>query len=134
MITAPVAIRKVLAADPSVAALVGDRIAPPPVVQASTMPAVTYQRISTVEPVDLDGMPGLCRIRLQVDCWAPTQDAAEELAEAVKAKLRGFSGTVEGRSIKGVFVDGENDAPYEPDVKLHRVSADYLVVFKGETV
>lgn len=77
----------VLAADSPVAALVATRIYPmlmPPLV---TMPAVSYQRVSTVPQNGLSGHHAIDHVRVQIDCWADDYDGVKALAAAVRTAM-----------------------------------------------
>jgi hypothetical protein len=51
--------------------------------QGVTLPALTYQRISTPPEYSHDGLSKLIHPRYQLDCWAETQLEAEALAASV---------------------------------------------------
>jgi hypothetical protein len=81
-------------------------------------PAITYQRIST-EPVNsIVGSSGLDRVRMQIDCWAGTFQAAVEIAEAVRTLMAaaGFQGLLDNQS-----------SEFEEETRLYRVSSDFFV-------
>jgi hypothetical protein len=120
------AIRDQLVSDLVVAALVVDRVSPAPLPEGSEMPAVTYQRISRLTPITHDGLRGPSRARVQVDSWAEVYTETKVLAKAVEDALLRMRGLVAGHHVQGVFFDSDQDL-YEPDVKLHRVRADYFV-------
>lgn len=123
------AIRTLLLADATVAGLVADRIYPLVLPQKPTLPAVTYQRIST--PIQYaQGGPSLATPRLQIDCWAGDYDSAKALAAAVAAVLSGYKGTTGGLKVLGVFSGGRDSESFEADARptsLYRNSSDYMV-------
>lgn len=130
------AVRSLLTADATVAALVSDRVysgVPP---QRPTVPYVTLLKVSKTSGVTLDGRAvGPNAIRMQVDCWAEGLDAVRELAAAVngddeqksRGPLHAFAGTVDGMRLNHVRLSVERATEYESDTKLYRVSADYIV-------
>jgi len=69
-------------------ALIGTRFAPGQLTDDETIPAVTYQVISTPER---DDVPEMYEPRVQFDCWASTYLAAKGVAEQVKAAFNGWS-------------------------------------------
>jgi hypothetical protein len=85
-----------LEADATVTALVGSgalaRIFPVRIPQGVALPAVAYQRISTIPNPTLDSAGNLADARLQYTCVASSVDAAHELADVVAAALNQYSG------------------------------------------
>jgi len=80
-------IYSVLAADSAVAALVGTRIHPILLPQNVIMPAISYQRITTVPQNGLQGHHSIDQVRVQVDSWASTYAGAKSLAAAVRVAM-----------------------------------------------
>jgi hypothetical protein len=77
------------------AALVGARVYPAPLPQRPTLPAVTYQRIST-EPIQTrdSAQANFERPRFQFDVWTDSQASRV----AVAAQLRGALATIQQAS------------------------------------
>lgn len=75
--------------DSAVAELVGSRIYALVRPQGDELPAVVWQRISTVPVVALSGDSGLDAVRLQIAVYATTLLEAREVASAVRAALVG---------------------------------------------
>lgn len=77
-----------LTTEAGLAGLVGSRVYPVQLVQGATLPAVTYQRIST-RPVTHRGStaPTFSRPRFQFDCWAGSYDEALALRGALRAAM-----------------------------------------------
>lgn len=139
------AVRAVLLADPTVAALVGDRVYPMHLPQTCVLPAIVYQRISTVGSIDLGGDTGLSRIRLQVTHWAEGFDAARALAratvgdpESVEAgALTGYSGDTGAGELQLVRLENladVEDADWKPGTRINGVRTDIFVSVKGASV
>lgn len=106
----------------SVTAYVGERVHP--VVRSSTtLPALTYLR-ATASPQNsiLGFTSGLTIIRLQVDVWATTFDAARLIAIAVRDRMNTAAAT-----FKSWMID-ETDL-YEDDTKIYRVLMEFSVHF-----
>jgi hypothetical protein len=98
-----------LQSDAGVSALVETRIYPLVVPQDATLPALAYQRISGPRDHAHDGPTGLARARVQLTYVASTYAAAKELAEAARAALDGFSGTMGTVSVDSCSLDNEVD-------------------------
>jgi hypothetical protein len=86
-----------LAAYAGLTALVSARIYPLRLAQSPTLPAVTYQRISTVPVQALSASASvMIRTRLQVTSWATTYAGVQLVAAQVRACLDGFAGMLGG--------------------------------------
>jgi hypothetical protein len=114
-----------LTGDAGVAALVVARIYPNVVPQDIAMPAVAYQRISTVRDMAHDGPTGVAHARFQFTISASTYSSARNVANAIRVALDGFSGLmggVGGVTVEAVFVendfDGYNQAGGEQVVRM----------------
>ena len=86
------------------------------------LPAITYQRISTLSHNSLQEWARIDHVRMQVDCWASTYAEAKLLAEQVRFAMQ-------AAGFKGVLANDRDD--FEPDTETYRVSADYMVWQKG---
>jgi hypothetical protein len=71
------------------------------------MPAVTYQRISTVPFRSHDGPSGLVRARFEIVAWADTNVAAKGLADVIRVGLDCIGWTTGGDVVQVAWVDGE---------------------------
>lgn len=126
------AICTVLEQTAAIAALVADRITEMPLPQASTLPALTYQVITPpVGDVPARGPSAddLVWVRMQIDCWGETSASVAALGKAVRDRLDGYAGMVDGIRVDGVFLvpGGGSGREYEPETKLRRVRMDFRV-------
>jgi hypothetical protein len=129
------AIRTLLLADATVAGLVATRVYSGVMPQRATFPLVTLQKIDKLSDLTMDGVRGRNRVRLQVDCWADSHDGLRALADAVngddsqstRGPLHGFAGAVGDERFKLIRLLVERSTEYEPDTKLYRVGADYML-------
>jgi len=132
-----VGLRAYLLDDAAIAAIVGSRVHPLVLPQGDTGPSIVYSRISAVGDHHMSAASGLVQTRLQLDCWAASLDNAAALADLVKQRLDGFSGTMlwgedspaEAIVVQGIFFDGERE-DFDNAAKLHRVSRDYLIWYE----
>lgn len=123
-------LRAALLGAPAVAGLVGTRVAWGELPQGAGLPGVVLQLVSQPREHVLDGVVGLVRSRVQVDCWAESYAGAKALGRAVAARLDGFDGAVGGTLFQGLFRDGARDGrePGAPgSAGYFRVSFDFLV-------
>jgi|SRR6516162_8888054 hypothetical protein len=83
-----------LAQQPSITAIVVDRIQPIPAPADidSFLPGITYQSPSDISENANDGPVGLATMRIVFDCFAQRYLDARNLARALKAVLNGFAG------------------------------------------
>lgn len=103
-----------LTGNSGVSALIATRLYPLVLPQKPTLPAATYQRIST-RPVSTRSGNGLDFVRMQIDCYGATYANAKALAAAVVAAL-----TNTGQLQQ--MMDGFDDTP-----EIYRVSVDFLI-------
>lgn len=115
-----------LANSAAIGALVGGtganaRVYPLLMPQGSSLPAVTYFRVSTdrIATASLSGHNARVNARVQIDCWADTYANSKSLASAVKSVMLSAT-TFTALSVS------ERDL-YEPDTEVYRVSADFSV-------
>ena len=104
---------------------VSTRIYPNVVPQDIALPAVAYQRISTVRDMAHDGPLGIAHVRFQLTISAASYTSARAVANAIRTALDGFSGLmggVGGVTVEASFVendsDGYNQAGGEQVVRL----------------
>lgn len=112
-----------------VAALVSTRIYPQTIPQDVALPAIAYQRISGVREYSQSGPSQLAHPRFQLTCQAATYAGAKALANAVRAALSGYKGTmggVGGVVVGGCFVVNETDG-FELPGETQVVRLDVIV-------
>lgn len=123
--------------DAAVAGIIGNgdspesyRIYPLRLPQGYTLPAISFQRISTDrEHVIDDGPIGWAWARFQLDMWAETYAEVRQLAEAVRQALDGYNDEMGDVTVAGAFAEGERDL-YEEQTEIYRVTQDYLIPYK----
>ena len=129
------ALRSILLSDVDVSTAVGgSRIFPSVLPQGVVDPSVVYNTVTEASDYHMNGPSGLAQDRIQVDCWAQRSDQAVELANLVRDRLSGFSGTVSVGSqspqdqiiVRGIFHDQGRD-DYDALAKLHTRRRDYMV-------
>jgi len=95
-------------------------------------PALTYQIISGRPEYHINGVAGVAECRVQIDCWSAERaqkDAYNEvrlLAEAVRAALSAFTGTVGSDVVQSCFLENRRSL-YDDETKTHRESMDFMV-------
>jgi hypothetical protein len=114
-------IADVLKTAPEVAALCDGRVYAVKIRQASMLPAVVYQRISSSPDYTLSGYTSE-GVTLMVNCFALNYDAAKELALAVRAALA-------EEPLNAIF-DSDRDL-LNDDGNVFCISAEYFVQQSG---
>lgn len=121
--------------------LVEDRIHPlvlpqgtDPDATPSGLPAIRYERLSTLRRVALEGVTGPDEAEFMVDAFAADYDAAEALADAIENALTG-RGTASGADDVVLVMLPDGRAPeYEAEIKLWRVRTLWKVPCKERRV
>lgn len=133
-----VGLRAYLLDDATISAAVGAaRIYPIILPQGQKLASIVYSRISGQGDHHMEGASGLNRTRMQIDCWAPTADAADLLARQVKERIDGYRGSMlwgedspeEAIVVQGIFFDSERE-DYDDEAKMYRSSKDYLIWYE----
>ncbi len=88
-------------------ALVGSKIDWDAAPQGSTLPYVVMYVVSGVTDYTMAGASGYVATRVQFDCRGSSASQARSVANAVAAKLSGFSGEFGGYHFQGVFAAGQ---------------------------
>lgn len=113
----------------AVSSIVSSRIYPQLLPQKPTYPAITYNQVSAIRVEDLSGPAGKARKRISINCWAITEKAAHQLADAVRHTINGFNGHWADTNVGSVRLDNEFDF-FEQEggtIGVYRVVQDYIV-------
>jgi len=94
--------------------------------QGVTYPCVTLQRITSMESTKLAGPDGYTHARIQIDLWAETYTELSALEAALRARLAAYQGDRKGIAVRSCVMASRQDIA-EPDVKVLRVSMDYMI-------
>lgn len=109
--------------------LVSNRIYPVVMPQGTTLPAVTFSKVSGPRVHAMNRDAGLAHPRFQVSCWGATYKQAKDVAAQVRAALQDFKGTMGGAGgvvVSGVFIQDENDL-YEPGTHVYHIALDFII-------
>lgn len=119
-------VRFVLTTDARVSSLVGSRVYPLTMPQNGTLPAIVFQRISTVGSYTLEGPTTPTAARIQLSLMSASFTQVRALAAAVWRALDAYSGQV-GRDIVN-FIEVVNFLDdFESDTGICRVVMDIRV-------
>jgi hypothetical protein len=119
--SAPIAdVHGILATEPAVTAIVGDRIYMAVAGQTAQAPFVVHQLVSNVAGLQLAGRPTYDAQMFQVDAYSTDQAEARTLAFAARDALEAVS-----------HVDrGPVDMGFDSVAKLHRWSLDAAFIWR----
>ena len=95
--------------------------------------SVTFHKISRFSQPRFEGPDTLAHTTIQVNSYASRDFTAEQLSDAVRDALDGFSGTVNGVSISYIDLQDDGDLDeFNPENRVssrHGVRQDYLVTY-----
>lgn len=124
-----------LADQSGISDLVGTRIQWGRSAQSEDMPRITMDLISNDDFHHMTAASGKANKRVQINCVADTSLGTENLAEAVRAELHGFRGTMGAGYVSSCHLAAERDANEEAisgsDTDIFEIQQDYLI---GHTV
>lgn len=124
------AVYAILKVASSVTALVGAgdgaRIYPNVVPQDAGLPAIAYQRISSLRRAVHGSPASLARPRVQLTLIAESYSQVKALAAATRAALDGYVGTAGGVVVGVALVDDETDE-FGNSNNLHVVRQDWMI-------
>ena len=110
-------------------ALVSTRIYPSLMPQDTTMPAVTYQRISGLPISLLSSDTDIIDARFQFSCFASTYDSGRAVVKQIRLALQRWSGTEATVTILDSLMENDTDL-YDPDTMLHYPVVDFLISYR----
>lgn len=118
-----------LSNDSGVAALIAGRIYPGRLPQNTTMPALSYELVSSVDVLPITAVAGgvLLRSRVQVTGFAKNYSDLKTLLEAARKALLFQSGVIAGVRVIGITRELIGPDLREDDLGLYLQSVDYLI-------
>jgi hypothetical protein len=104
----------------------GSRIYPKRLPQTPTLPAITYFEVSDPPEHTHSGPSKLRHPRYQLGCWAADYIGSKSLAEEVKTKIEGYSGSMGGVTVNVSLIEdgGDNE---DPDTGRWWVNLDVII-------
>lgn len=128
MATIEEALFSILTNDSALSALIGTRVYPNIFPQGVTLPAISYQRISSVRLHSHSGASQLARPRFQLTCLSDSYTEAISVANALREALDGYGGVPAGVRVPVALIQNEFDT-YAEENDLHTVRQDYYIWF-----
>ena len=108
-------------------ALISTRVYPDLLPENVTLPAVCYQRVSTMPTQTRDGGSEIRMCRFQFDVFGADAKTTWQVTNTLEKALNGFKGISNPR-VDATFIDN-NGAQYENLTEYHRVTVDALIQF-----
>lgn len=124
-------IRARLLADAALAAICGARIEWG--LRVPGLPGVRMFTVSSTETYHAEGTAKLTFERVQIDAFAATYGAAKAAADAIKASLSGFAGTLGSARIQRVELINARDTSEAGNTEAETIfgrSLDFLIIHK----
>lgn len=120
-----------LSADSGVTALVAARIYPSRLPQNTTMPAIAYEAISSVELAPIDAQAGyqVVHTRMQITCMAKNYAEVKNTIEAVRLACNYKSGLIGGVKVLAIMRDMVGPDSRDDDLALYLQSIDFVVAY-----
>lgn len=124
------AIYALLSASTAVGAIVGTRIYPTVVPQDQPMPALVYQRVSAVEPGQIDGQGvALVQARIQMTALAESFATCAALLDAARQAVLYQHGSIGGVQVVSIIRDIDGVDTFDPEANLFSQSMDVIVTY-----
>lgn len=124
------ALRSLIVSASGVTNLVSTRVYWRQAPQSVSANFINLHRVGGGRDYKMGGASGLVESRVQVDCWGGKYSEAKLIARAVEAAVSGYSGTIGGKQVQGIFIDAERDDDQSDsgDVATrYRTSLDLLI-------
>lgn len=117
-----------LSGDPTISAMVGDRISPVLLPEGSPMPAMTYQVTRGTSDPTFD-TSGLIKLFMQFDCFGLNYSDAAQLRKALVMVLNGYQGVLsDGTNLQLAQFQQPVDF-YIEDVRQYRCAVEFYFLF-----
>jgi len=117
-----------LAATSTIAAMVGTRIYPLILPEASVLPALTYQVVGGHSSATFD-TAGMTRLRMQFDCWGADYLDAITLRVALIAALNGYQGLLsDGTNLQNAQ-QLQNVDFFDHEARYYRAMTEFYLYF-----
>lgn len=97
----------------------------------TTLPAITFFKVSAPRDQTQEGPSGLVTARFQVSSWGKTYTDSKQLSRSVRLALDGFRGAFNEVRIDGVELMNEMDGN-EPEPNIFQTIMDFRVKYAEE--
>lgn len=120
-----------LNADSGVNTLIAGRIYRNELPRGYTLPAIAVHRYGGTQEYDLNGPVGVKEDQIQLDVYGQDSATASAAAEAVKALLEPYTGTMpDGTIVQACYLERDMDMPFLPHADAKGIANRSLLGFR----
>ena len=119
-----------LSAEPTVIAIVGQKIYPDLTPQDIQYPFCVYTIINSTAIDFKDGQSNLEEVQIQIDCYTQSYDSTQELANNIRNSLDRFVGTENGVEVQTIKYMSSESNVYNPTLNVYWTSVDFMARMK----
>lgn len=95
------------------------------------LPAIAVHRYDGTQDYQFDGPVGVREDMIQFDVYGATAEAAQQVAEAVRTALVGYTGTLpDGSIVQAVYLERDMDMPFLPHADSKGIANRSLLGFR----
>ena len=125
-------IQQLVTASEAVSALIGARMYPLILPESPVFPAVTYQVISSIEEMTLNGPLGIFTARVQVEAWSGSYGETKAVMAAIRAVLDGFTGALpDGTAVANLWLADSPADSFAPEPRLYSTRQDFKLIYSA---
>ena len=95
-----------------------------------TLPAIVYNRISSLRSRTHDGDSNLSKPRIQYSIWADTDTAVMALADAFEDEFKSFSGTAGSSTVYATIVENRLSL-IDEESKFYHIPSELISQYNG---
>ncbi len=96
----------------------------------ATLPAITYNRISSPRSRTHSGDSNLSKPRIQYSCWGTTPISVMNLADAFEDEFKSFSGTAGSSTVYATIVENRLSL-IDTESKYYHIPIDLMIQYNG---
>lgn len=114
----------VLNSDPTLSALVSDRITPVIIPQNQTMPCIRYTVVGERDlNTRINNNTDFRNLRVQFDCYSPVFSVTQQVAKALSNALLSYQGSY----FKSIYIDSQQDFDSDNEPNLHKQILEFYI-------
>jgi len=99
------------------------------------LPAIAVHRYGGTKDYEFAGPVGPREDQIQVDCYGADPETAQQVTEAVRTLLVGYTGTLsDGTVVQGCFLERDMDMPFLPHADAKGIANRSLLGFRVVSV
>jgi len=126
------AIYNILSNDAIVTALTSSRIYPSVVPQDKGLPAITYERISSMRHYAMGTDPGVSETVLEITAISTSVSTVGDLSNRIRESLSRNTGSHASINIIDIYIDNESQT-YFSDLETYEIISQYVILHDDTT-